>query len=191
MEKNVNILRDALAKLPSSGPSDLIWAEIERKLSETPLKKALDKLPEFEPDEFVWEAIKSKTAKSTGKIGSWWYAAAVLLIAGIGGLWLAQRNPAPTIAFSQEVIDARLQLKNEDVTDVHYEKLKAYCEAETTVCSNKNFKRLQDEYETLQTAGQHLQQAMGKYNTEPELVRQFSIVEREKAELLNEMAKMI
>jgi hypothetical protein len=191
MEKNVNILRDALAKLPSSGPSNYIWAEIERKLNEIPLKKALDKLPEFEPDEFLWEAIESKTAKSTGKIGSWWYAAAVMLIAGIGGLWLAQINPSPTIVFSQEVIDARLQLKNEDATDLQYEKLKAYCEAETTVCSNKNFKRLQDEYETLQTAGEHLQQAMGEYNTEPALVRQFSIVEREKAELLNEMAKMI
>ena len=191
MEKNVNILREALAKLPSSGPSDFIWTEIEGKLNDIPLKKALDKLPEFEPDEFVWEAIESKTAKSAGKIAYWWYAAAVLLVAGIGGLWTTQKNPYPTVAFSQEVIDARLQFKNEDVTDEQYEKLKAYCEAETTVCSNKNFKRLQDEYETLQTAGQQLQQAMGQYNTEPELVRQFSVVEREKAEVLNEMAKMI
>lgn len=191
MEKNVNILRDALGKFPSSGPSDFIWTEIERKLYDVPLKKALDKLPDFEPDEFVWESIESKTAKSAGKIAYGWYVAAVLLVAGIGGLWTTQKNPTPTIAFSQELIDPRLQFKTEHITNEQYEKLKAYCEAETTVCSNKNFKRLQDEYEMLQTASHQLQQAMGQYNTEPELVRQFSVVEREKVEVLNEMAKMI
>ena len=59
----------------------------------------------------------------------------------------------------------------------------AYCEAETVVCDTKNFKRLQQEYETLKEAAEQLQQAMGTYNTEPELIRQFSIVEQEKAEI--------
>ncbi len=190
MEKNINILREALSKLPSSGPSDFIWTEIDRKLNEIPLKNALENLPEFEPDEFVWQAIESKTANAKVKKMHWWYAAAVLLLTGIGGLWMVP-GTNPTISFSQESIDARLQPQNEQVTDEQYAKLKAYCEAETTVCSNQYFKQLQHEYETLQTAAHQLQQAMGQYNTEPELVRQFSVVEREKAEVLNEMAKMI
>jgi len=51
------------------------------------------------------------------------------------------------------------------------------------VCDTKNFKRLQQEYETLKEAAEQLQKAMGIYNTEPELIRQFSIVEQEKAEI--------
>jgi len=191
MEKNINILKEMLTKLPSSGPSDFVWTEIDRKLNEFPLKNALGQLPEFEPDAFVWESIENKASHSKWKNTNWWFAAAVLLVAGIGGLWISRENSAPGIAFSQELIDKRLQPQNEQITDEQYAKLKAYCEAETTVCSNQNFRRLQHEYETLQTAAEQLQQAMGEYNTEPELVRQFSVVEREKAEVLNEMAKMI
>ena len=191
MEYNINNLREALAKLPSSGPSDQIWLEIDRKLSEGPLQNALKELPVFEPDEHIWEAIEGKVPNRSRLSMVWWYAAAVMLVGGITGLWALRRNTAPMVAYSQEIVDERLQAKKDQETDQQYEKLKAYCEAETMVCNDKNFKRLQQEYEKLQTATQQLQQAMGAYNTEPELIRQFSLVEQEKAEVLNEMAKMI
>jgi uncharacterized membrane-anchored protein YhcB (DUF1043 family) len=191
MEYNINNLREALAKLPSSGPSDQIWLEIDRKLSEVPLQNALKELPVFEPDEHIWEAIEGKVPNRSRLSMVWWYAAAVMLVGGITGLWALRRNTAPMVAYSQEIVDERLQAKKDQRTDQQYEKLKAYCEAETMVCNDKNFKRLQQEYEKLQTATQQLQQAMGAYNTEPELIRQFSLVEQEKAEVLNEMAKMI
>lgn len=191
MEYNINNLREALAKLPSSGPSDQIWLEIDRKLSEVPLQNALKELPVFEPDEHIWAAIEGKVPNRSRSNMAWWYAAAVILVGGITGLWASKRSTAPMVAYSQEIVDERLQAKKDQETDQQYEKLKAYCEAETMVCNDKNFKRLQQEYEKLQTATQQLQQAMGAYNTEPELIRQFSLVEQEKAEVLNEMAKMI
>jgi exonuclease VII large subunit len=191
MEYNINNLREALAKLPSSGPSDQIWLEIDRKLSEVPLQNALRELPVFEPDEHIWEAIENKVPNRSRTNMTWWYAAAVILVGGITGLWTSKRSTAPVVAYSQEIVDERLQAKKDQETDQQYEKLMAYCEAETMVCNDKNFKRLQQEYEKLQTATQQLQQAMGAYNTEPELIRQFSLVEQEKAEVLNEMAKMI
>ena len=64
MEKNINILKEIIAKLPSSGPSDFVWTEIDRKLNEFPLKNALGQLPEFEPDSFVWESIENKASRS-------------------------------------------------------------------------------------------------------------------------------
>lgn len=191
MEYNINNLREALAKLPSSGPSDQIWLEIDRKLSEIPLQNALKELPVFEPDEHIWAAIEVKVPNRSRSNMVWWYAAAMILVGGITGLWASKRSTTPMVAYSQEIVDERLQAKKDQETDQHYEKLKAYCEAETMVCNDKNFKRLQQEYEKLQTATQQLQQAMGAYNTEPELIRQFSLVEQEKAEVLNEMAKMI
>lgn len=191
MEYNINNLREALAKLPSSGPSDQIWLEIDRKLSEIPLQNALKELPVFEPDEHIWAAIEVKVPNRSRSNMVWWYAAAMILVGGITGLWASKRSTTPMVAYSQEIVDERLQAKKDQETDQQYEKLKAYCEAETMVCNDKNFKRLQQEYEKLQTATQQLQQAMGAYNTEPELIRQFSLVEQEKAEVLNEMAKMI
>ena len=192
MEKNTNKLKEALAKLPSSGPSDFIWKEIETKLNEIPLKKALEKLPEFEPNVFVWDKIESKTPEKRPKNQMFfWYAAAVILISGFAGFRLLNQSKSAGITYSEEVVDLRLQIKNEEAANDHYETLVAYCEAETVVCNTKNFKRLQQEYETLRMAADQLQQAMGTYNTEPELIRQFSIVEQEKAEILNKMAKMI
>lgn len=191
MEYNINNLREALAKLPSSGPSDDIWQEINMQLNEAPLQNGLKELPVFEPDAHIWEAIEAKVPGRNCSHMAWWYAAAVILIGGITGLWASKQNTIPAVAYSQEIVDERLLAKKDMQTDQQYKKLKAYCEAETVVCNDKNFKRLEEEYEKLQMATEQLQQAMGAYNTEPELIRQFSLVEQEKAEVLNEMAKMI
>jgi exonuclease VII large subunit len=191
MEHNRNNLEEALAKLPSFQPSDCIWAEIEQKLSEEPLKNALKDLPMQQPADFVWENIENKITGIENKHAGWWYAAAMLLTIGFAGFWYNNAKQDSSISYTQEVIDTRLQTRKEPVTDQQYAKLVSYCEAETIVCNNKNFKRLKQEYETLRSATDQLQKAMGKYNTEPELTRQFSVVEQEKAEVLNEMAKMI
>lgn len=191
MERHSNNLKEALAKLPSFQPADFVWTEIEGKLNDEPLQNALKNLPTQEPEDFVWENIESKISGTTNKNITWWYAAAMLLTVGVAGLLYNTNKVDSRISYTQEVIDTRLQTKAEPVTDQEYAKLVSYCEAETVVCNDKNFKRLKQEYETLRSATQQLQKAMGNFNTEPELTRQFSIVEQEKAEVLNEMAKMI
>jgi exonuclease VII large subunit len=174
MEHHKNNLKDALSKLPSFQPADCIWTQIDRKLSEEPL-----------------ENIESRIAGKKNQYIPWWYAAAILLTLGFAGYWYDTYKAAASVSYTQQVIDARLQTIKEPVTDQQYEKLISYCEAETVVCNDMNFKRLKQEYETLRSATDQLQKAMGSYNTEPELTRQFSIVEQQKAEVLNEMAKMI
>ena len=191
MELNKNDLKEALAKLPSFQPADFIWTEIARNLDEQPLQQALKSLPTQTPDNFVWENIESKIIGTKNKNLTWWYAAAMILAIGFAGLLYNTNKSDSRILYTQEVIDTRLQIKAEPVTDQQYAKLVSYCEAETVVCNDKNFRRLKQEYEILRSAAQQLQKAMGHYNTEPELTRQFSIVEQEKAEVLNEMAKMI
>ncbi|MBE9462185.1 hypothetical protein ACFP1I_13180 [Dyadobacter subterraneus] len=191
MEHHNNNLKDALAKLPSFQPADFIWTEIERNLNEEPLQNALKNLPTQEPQDFIWENIENKIGRTYSRNNVWWYAAAVLLATGFTGFLYKSNKADSKISYSQEVIDIRLQTKSEPVTDQQYEKLVSYCEAETVVCKDENFRRLKQEYETLRSATQQLQKAMGSYNTEPELTRQFSIVEQEKTEVLNEMAKMI
>ena len=191
MEHHKNNLEDALAKLPSFQPSDFIWTEIERKLNEVPLHNALKTLPATEPADFIWEQIENKINAAHSRNNVRWYAAAMILTIGFAGYLYRANNADAAISYTQEVIDIRLQTRTEPVTDQEYAKLLMYCEAETIVCNDKNFKRLKQEYETLRSATQQLQKAIGNYNAEPELTRQFTMVEQEKAEVLNKMAKMI
>lgn len=191
MEHHKKSLQDALGKLSVHQPDGQVWGNIENKLNDIPLQKALTELPQHEPDDLLWTLIEAKTGQKRRPERTWWYAAAVAVLGSAIGFYLAGRNLTESVSYSQEAVDARLQAGEEPETNDRYQILKAYCEAETLVCSSKDFKRLKNEYETLDTAAEQLKQAMGAYNTEPELMRQFSNLEQEKAEVLNEMAKMI
>ena len=191
MEYNKNTLQEAILKLPLQEPNENVWQEISQKLDEEPLQNALKNLSEYEPDERLWELIENKSVIRRHSPVAWWYAAASILIASSIGLWMFRSDKTQLISYSEEIVDSRLQINKEQVADHKYKQLKTYCETETLVCNNKDFKQLTQEYEKLRTASEQLKQAMGKYNTEPQLVRQFSIVEQEKAEVLNKMAKMI
>ncbi|TLV02176.1 hypothetical protein [Dyadobacter luticola] len=189
MEKNQDNLKNALAKMNDYEPDEKVWSALSQNMDELPLKTALSEMPLYEPDEQLWNLIVHRPEK-TNLRATWRYAAAAILIGIIGNL-LFQKTANQSISYSQEKADERLQADGSLLTDEKYAHLKAYCETETLVCNSKNYKRLQQEYEKLDAAADQLQQAIGAYNTEPELVRQFSAVEEQKAEVLNEMAKMI
>ncbi|MCE7042999.1 hypothetical protein [Dyadobacter sp. CY312] len=191
MEHNREILKDALQNLPSYEPKEMVWNDIDRKLNELPLQQALASLPEYEPDDRIWEVLELNSQQKRKTLVTWWYAAAVLLLVGPIGFWFVNKDKGKIITYSEEVVDERLQTAEIQETDNQYQKLKAWCESETLVCNTVDFKQLKEEYETLQLASEQLQAAMGNYNSEPELVRQLSMVEQEKAGILNKMAKMI
>lgn len=190
MEHNRDKIEEALSKLATYEPDGKIWKQIDQKLNEEPLQIALKNLTEYEPEHSVWKAIEDKNLPAR-RTTVWWYAAAAILFGSTYFIWISATNQRSSISFSVEAIDSRLQVSKEIAVDYQYEQLKNYCESETLVCSSNDFKRLKQEFEELQTATTQLRQAMGQYNSEPELIRQFSILEQEKAEVLNKMAKMI
>jgi hypothetical protein len=191
MEHNREILKNALQNLPSYEPREIIWNDIDQKLNELPLQQAIAGLPDYEPDERIWKVMELNSHQKRRTLVTWWYAAAMLLVVGPIGFWLVNKDSARMITYSEELVDERLQISEIQQTDSHYQKLKAWCESEALVCNTVGFKQLKEEYETLQLASEQLQAAMGNYNSEPELVRQLSTVEQEKAHILNKMAKMI
>ncbi|MCE7060695.1 hypothetical protein [Dyadobacter sp. CY343] len=188
-ETNHDTLKKALAKLPGYTPAPVAWLAICERLEEAPLQHAITQLPGHEPDEKLWELIERK-APGRKRIFHWPYAAAVLL-AGFIGIWIWRVNRQPAVFYSQIEIDQRLQAHDVLDTDVQYEKLKAYCETETPVCNTGEYKQLSAEFENLHAASAQLQEVIGQYNTEPELVKQLNSIEKQKAAILNEMAKMI
>ncbi|GAA4413997.1 hypothetical protein GCM10023187_42910 [Nibrella viscosa] len=194
MERNRDTLIQALQQLPAYEPDEAVWQTIRHQLAEAPLQQAIQQLPNYEPDEAVWQAIQTTTRPQNNdrfRISRWAAAAVGVLVSSLA-IWLIRHNsPEPPITYATEVVDTRLLPPEEPLTDATYQQLKAYCEAETVVCHSPRFRQLQAEYQTLQAATEQLQQAMGHYNTEPELVRQLSEVERQKASILNQMAKLI
>lgn len=190
MEKNHQTLKSALAKWPAYEPDEASWASLSDKLDEQPLIKAVREMPEYEPDEALWQLIAPNTTVQKPSF-SWWYAAATLLLAGATATWFFADKPENGIAFSQEQVDVRLQSDDSQRTDIEYKKLKEYCETETLVCNSQDYRRLQQEYEKLSDASRQLERAIGNYNAEADLIRQFHEVEQQKTDVLNEMAKMI
>ncbi|KAA0992871.1 hypothetical protein [Dyadobacter aurulentus] len=188
-EKNHDTLKNALARLPGYTPAPGIWDAMQEQLAEAPLRAAIGDLPQHEPDEKLWDLIERKVP-GRKVIFRWPYAAAVLL-AGFAGIWIWRTNTQPPVLYSQIQADQRLQASPVLDTDVQYEKLKAYCETENIVCNSGQYKQLSAEFEDLHAASAQLQEAIGSYNTEPELVKQLNSIEKQKAAILNEMAKMI
>ena len=190
MEKNHKNLQNAIQNLPGYEPGEKLWNNIAEKLNELPLHTAVQALPEYEPDEQLWEMIATKSSVKKPAL-RWWHLAAAMVAIGAVGLLTYVKDANANIAYSVEKIDSRLQNNDLKPTDTQYQRLKAYCETETLVCNSQDYKRLQMEYEKLNDASVQLKQAIGEYNTEVELVKQYIFLEEQKADILNEMAKMI
>jgi len=188
MEKNHSNLQTAISRFPVYEPGEQVWDYINAQLEEQPLRKALAELPGYEPDERLWNLIDAGNVRR--QRWKWGYVAAALLVAaGIGSIFVPS-GPG-RIAYSQEMVDERLQVGDELKTDQQYQLLKTYCDTETLVCDSREYKTLQQEYEMRSDAAERLSKAIGDYNTEPGLMKQYNEIERQKTDILNEVAKMI
>ncbi|MCF0070217.1 DUF3450 domain-containing protein [Dyadobacter sp. CY261] len=188
MEKNHSNLQNAIRRFPAYEPGDEVWNAISEEMNARPLKQALTKMPQYDPDEKLWDLIERKNVRERRL--KWWYAAATILLA-TGAAWLMWPGNSTRIAYSQETVDQRLQMDAGVKTDQQYQVLKTYCETETLVCNTREYRTLQAEYERLSSASQQLELAIGDFNTEPALLRQYNEIERQKTDILNAMAKMI
>lgn len=190
MEENKNTLSKSLRELPEYVPDARLWGSIQQKLQEGMLHQALQSLPDYTPAPATWESISAKLPRKQSSF-KWQYAASILLVMALSAAWLWNRGVGQQVDFSLETADLRLQSAGQPRTDLAYQQLLAYCQTETSVCERKEYRLLKDEYEKLEMASEQLSHAIGRYNTEPELVRQLNNVEKQKTAILNEMAKMI
>lgn len=188
METNHSNLQNAIRRFPVYEPDEEVWNGISHQLGCVPLRQALSEMPSYEPDDKLWELIERKTVRAQQR--RWWYSAAAILLAACIG-WQLMPQKSGRIAYSQETMDERLQIEDGLKTDQQYRLLKTYCETETLVCNSNEYRSLQEEYERLKSASEQLQHAIGPFNTEPALLRQYNDIERQKADILNAMAKMI
>lgn len=178
-------------QLPEYEPSEEVWNKIVSKLSEGALQNALEKLPNYEPNEAVWSKIDDKLSPKTIKFSAWkWVSAAAsaVIIMSIS-YWL--KTDKQQIRYSEERIDKDLLLNPVDDSQQQYEMIVAYCKQQTYVCQNPEFVSLKTELEELNSASKQLKEAVGQYNTEPELIAQLTNIEQQKSEIIRKMAAKI
>jgi hypothetical protein len=178
-------------QLPEYEPSDEVWKKIEAGLSQDTMNKIISQLPMHEPEEETWTHINEQLSNQEPvRIGWRWIsiAASVLLIAGIA---IYKQIEGPEIRYSQEKLDKQLLISPGDDSQKQYEMIAAYCKEQAFVCQNPEFRELKSELEDLNSASMQLKEAVGNYNTEPELMAQLSAIEQQKADVIRKMAMKI
>jgi cbb3-type cytochrome oxidase subunit 3 len=177
--------------LPEYEPSDDVWKNIESKLNNDVLQKAIGKLNTYEPDDEIWEQIESKLLPKVVKFHVWKWASIAASIVLIAGIYFIYNPDNQSITYSEQKIDENLLLNKTDDSQQQYEMIVAYCKQQTYVCENREFKALKTELEELNTASIQLKEAVGQYNTEPELIAQLTTIEQQKSDILRKMAAKI
>ncbi|MCP9770197.1 hypothetical protein EGI22_20015 [Lacihabitans sp. LS3-19] len=172
--------------LPEYEPSDKIWQNIEAKLNEDALRQALKSLPEYEPKDELWQKVSSKLNKSNFGYVKWVAAASIIIFISV---YFSQKNNE--IKYTKQQIEPELLLSENDLSEYGYEEIMKICNEDKIVCEKPEFKALETELEELNTASTELKEAIGKYNTEPELITQLAQIENQKSDIIRKMAAQI
>jgi hypothetical protein len=172
--------------LPEYEPTDNIWQNIEAKLNQNALREALKSLPEYEPKNELWKNISSELNKTNFEYVKWVAAASFLLLIGV---YFSQKNKE--IKYTKQQMEPELLLSENDLSVYGYEEIKKICKEDDIVCKKPEFKALETELEELNTASTELKVAIGKYNTEPELIMQLAQIENQKSDIIRKMAAQI
>lgn len=180
-EGNVKIMN-----LPEYEPSDNVWLKIEAKLNQDSFQQVVKNLPEYEPEEEVWVNISSQLNNAKSSPIKW--AVAASIIVGFA-LYFSLKNNEVTYT-KQEIVPDLLLTEN-DKSQYGYEEIKKICNEDRIVCEKPEFKELETELEELNTASIELKMAIGKYNTEPELITQLAEIENQKSDIIRKMVAQI
>jgi hypothetical protein len=173
-------------KLPEYEPSESVWQKIEAKLNHDSFREAINTLPEYEPGEKVWTNISSQLNKTKYSKLKWAAAACVIMAFGI---YFSIQNREVT--FTKQEIVTNISPTNIRTNQFGYEEIKKLCTEDKEICEKPEFKALKSELDELHTASLELKTAIGKYNTEPELVIQLAEIENQKSDIISKMTAQI
>jgi len=198
-EKNKNILTQLLQKLPAYLPPDRVWEQVERAIS-SPSPKGLDLLPQYQPPGDLWESIESrldaalpaKTRVVAIKRFLPWAAAVAAAITGV--VWFAKGPGSPgspsesvTITYSRESVDPALLQRDWEQDEAAFEMIDRLCAGSAFTCTNPDMRSMQVELDELTEAKQAIENALGKYGGDVDLIVQLAEIERQRTALLKQI----
>jgi hypothetical protein len=197
LEKNRHILQALLRKLPAYQPPDDVWEGLENDLS-SPAPLRLDKtLPVYDPPDEVWEKIDAAlTAPSfktrpARRILPWLAGAAASLAALV---WFLQPSAihgaseaSVTFSYGKEIVDDALLARDWQQDEGAFGMLERLCANSSFTCSNPDMNTLRTELDELTEARNTLENALGEYGTDADLISQLAEIERQRTTLLKKM----
>jgi len=188
MEKNRNILKEALKILPAKSPDNALWNRIENELIK---KEKLGKLSTHEPPSSVWDNIEKELPASKNRRNRFWltpikWSAVAAAVFIFGYLIIAYGlNPHNNISHSEKwvSIQTTTQWESENPETI----LSIICNENPTVCSTQNFKKVKARIEQLEKTKQTILSHFNKYDANSELKLMLTKIELEQAGLIKKI----
>lgn len=202
-ENNEHTLRNALRLLPEHDAPEMVWPKLEADLQ---LDAAIDMniplLPGHQPPEWVWANLDAQIPNAhprspktvLARMWPLWAAAASICVLFLAVWFLkpsANEGPSEmSVRYSEEKADTVLLALAREPEDDAFQMLEEMCLQAAPICKDPEFIHLKAELEELTSAKSELREAMGLYETSPELNEQLTRIERERSELLRRMVNM-
>ncbi len=198
-EKN---LKKALKNLPAHQAPESIWEkinfELEQDEADKPLQEALKKLPVHKAPESVWKGLESQLPESESQQPIIRRLRPVLAIAAslllvVGFYFGFRQNPVEgtEFAYSEEVLDDRIQINNLEADDEAFAMIEEICAARDYLCNNDIFKSLKSEFDELNMAHEELSSAISEFNTNAQLISELTSIEMERTEVFKQMIALL
>lgn len=190
------VLQSGVAEMSEHEPPNLVWDNIQNELV---LQKTIAELPEYTPPVSVWdnisETLESTKSQPTGRVvpmRKWMrYAAAVAVIGILTIIGFNQLGTTTTtdgqLTYSVETLDENLFKKDWNEDEDAFEYLMNICKERAVACENPEFKILKKELEELNDAKMMLEEAIGSYGTDANLIAEMRQIEFARTDIVKKM----
>jgi hypothetical protein len=201
-EKNRETLKRSIDKLTAFEPPQLVWDNINEQLDkdvkEKALHEAIEALPSFNPPDQIWAGIE-KELVTPSKPKVYWLsirtltaAASVALLLGIGAWYFMKEDPAKVeIVFSEVVVEDESIVEDWDEDEADFQAVLAMYQETNQNENNSGYQDLELELEELNMAKEEVKLAIETFGSDADLIKQLSEIERQRNEVVKEMATYI
>ncbi|MFK7934126.1 MAG: hypothetical protein AB8G22_11505 [Saprospiraceae bacterium] len=194
-------VQNAVQQLPQYEPPTALWDSITADLAQAEndaiLQETISELSTYEPPALVWNEIEQELRPQAKVVRMKWmrYAAAAAMVGllFVAGVFYQQRDPVAIVSVEKttEVRDvAALEADWYDDEDA-FTTILAFCKTQTFTCEEPLFIDLKSDLEELNSAREELEEVMGDFGQDANLMKQLARIEHQRSDVLKEMVKLI
>jgi len=197
MERELK-LHNNIANLKEHNPPSEVWTNLQNELV---LQNAVAALSSYEPPSAIWEEIQGElaTRKPKGRVvplQRWIRYAAAAAVIGVVTLFGLSQFTENTITNSQlsysvETVSDDLLKKDWNEDEDAFDYLMAICKEKVLACKNPEFQILQTELQELNDAKTMLEEAIGSYGTNANLISEMKDIEFARTTIVKQMIDVI
>jgi cell division protein FtsB len=200
LEEQNSKLKQAIKALPQYEAPKMVWQGIHQQLASDEqdrlIKEAIPFLNDYTAPVGVWQGIENtlvrtsqvKTLSTSKRRRSLMIAASILIVLALGyGLW-PKSYSAASYTVSQEDIDPYLLDQDWDADELVFAQVVAMYEEYSQTFNDQESTALKAELNELNEAKKELKTAIELYGNDHELIRQLAALERDRTQVIKQMA---